>query len=80
MIVFSGSGNPGLSSEVCKHLDIRQGKAIVDRFSDGEIQIELLDNVRGRDVFILQSVCPPCNDNLLELLLLIDACKRSAAW
>jgi ribose-phosphate pyrophosphokinase len=79
MIVFSGSGNPGLSSEVCKHLDIRQGKAIVDRFSDGEIQIELLDNVRGRDVFILQSVCPPCNDNLMELLLLIDACKRSAA-
>ena len=79
MIVLSGSGNPELSDEVCQHLGVRQGKAIVDTFSDGEIQIEILDNVRGRDVFILQSVCPPCNDNLMELLLLIDACKRAAA-
>jgi ribose-phosphate pyrophosphokinase len=79
MIVLSGSGNPDLSDEVCRHLGVRLGKAVVDTFSDGEIQIEILDNVRGRDVFILQSVCPPCNDNLMELLLLIDACKRSAA-
>ena len=79
MIVFSGSGNPELSIEVCKLLDIRPGNALVGRFSDGEIQVELLDNVRGRDIFILQSVCPPSNDNLMELLLLIDACKRSAA-
>ncbi len=79
MIILSGSGNPGLSKEVCKNLGVHPGKAIVDTFSDGEIQIEILDNVRGRDVFILQSVCPPCNDNLMELLLLIDACKRSAA-
>jgi len=79
MIVLSGSGNPELSIEVCNRLDIRPGKAVVGRFSDGEIQVELLDNVRGRDIFILQSVCPPSNDNLMELLLLIDACKRSAA-
>jgi len=79
MIILSGSGNPELSKEVCQFLDVRLGKAIVDTFSDGEIQIEILDNVRGRDVFILQSVCPPSNDNLMELLLLIDACKRSAA-
>ena len=79
MIVLSGSGNPDLSDEVCRNLGIRQGKAVVDTFSDGEIQIEILDNVRGRDVFILQSVCPPCNDNLMELVLLIDACKRAAA-
>jgi ribose-phosphate pyrophosphokinase len=79
MIVLSGSGNPDLSDEVCRHLGVRLGKAVVDTFSDGEIQIEILENVRGRDVFILQSVCPPCNDNLMELLLLIDACKRSAA-
>jgi ribose-phosphate pyrophosphokinase len=79
MIVLSGSGNPDLSDEVCQRLGISQGKAVVDTFSDGEIQIEILENVRGRDVFILQSVCPPCNDNLMELLLLIDACKRSAA-
>ncbi|NOY16492.1 MAG: ribose-phosphate pyrophosphokinase [Gammaproteobacteria bacterium] len=79
MIILSGSGNPELSKEVCQFLDVRLGKAVVDTFSDGEIQIEILDNVRGRDIFILQSVCPPSNDNLMELLLLIDACKRSAA-
>jgi len=79
MIILSGSGNPELSKEVCQFLDVRPGKVIVDTFSDGEIQIEILDNVRGRDIFILQSVCPPSNDNLMELLLLIDACKRSAA-
>ena len=79
MIVLSGSGNPDLSDELCRHLGVRPGKAVVDTFSDGEIQIEILENVRGRDVFIVQSVCPPCNDNLMELLLLIDACKRAAA-
>lgn len=79
MIIFSGSGNPELSKEVCRFLGLRQGKALVDTFSDGEIQIELLENIRGRDVFIIQSVCPPSNDNLMELVLLIDACKRSAA-
>ena len=79
MIVLSGSGNPDLSDELCRHLGVRPGKAVVDTFSDGEIQIEILENVRGRDVFIVQSVCPPCNDNLMELLLLIDACKRASA-
>jgi ribose-phosphate pyrophosphokinase len=79
MIVLSGSGNPELAREICSRLDITEGKAIVGRFSDGEIQVDILDNIRGRDVFILQSVCPPSNDNLMEMLLLIDACKRSAA-
>jgi ribose-phosphate pyrophosphokinase len=79
MVILSGSGNPELSKEVCNHLDLQPGKAIVGQFSDGEIQIDILDNIRGRDVFIVQSVCPPSNDNLMELLLLIDACKRSAA-
>ncbi len=79
MIVFTGSANPEMAREVCDNLELRLGNAVVGRFSDGEIQVELLENVRGRDVFILQSICPPSNDNLMELLLLIDACKRSAA-
>ena len=79
MIVFTGSANPDLAGEVCDKLDLRLGNAVVGRFSDGEIQVELLENVRGKDVFILQSICPPCNDHLMELLLLMDACKRSAA-
>jgi len=79
VIVFTGSANPELGAEICNHLDLPRGKAHIGRFSDNEIQIELLENVRGRDVFILQSVCPPSNDNLMELLLIIDACKRSAA-
>jgi len=79
MIVFTGSANPDMAVEVCDKLELRLGKAVVSRFSDGEIQVELLENVRGKDVFILQSICPPCNDHLMELLLLMDACKRSAA-
>ena len=79
MIVFTGSANPDMAREVCDKLELRLGKAVVSRFSDGEIQVELLENVRGKDVFILQSICPPCNDHLMELLLLMDACKRSAA-
>lgn len=79
MIVFTGSANPDMAREVCDKLELRLGKAVVSRFSDGEIQVELLENVRGKDVFFLQSICPPCNDHLMELLLLMDACKRSAA-
>lgn len=79
IIILSGSGNPALSEEICQHLGMRLGRATVGRFSDNEIQIEILENVRGRDIFIVQPVCPPSNDNLMELLLLIDACKRSAA-
>jgi len=79
MIVFTGSANPDMAREVCRKLDLPLGNAAVGRFSDGEIQVELLENVRGRDVFIIQSTGAPSNDNLMELLLLMDACKRSAA-
>jgi len=79
MMVFSGNANPQLAKAVCGYLDLSLGKAIVDRFSDGEIQVEIMENVRGRDVFIIQPTCKPTNDNLMELLVLIDAIRRSSA-
>ena len=60
--IFSGTANPVLAGEICKHLDVPLGKALLGRFSDGEINVELMENVRGRDVFIVQSTCPPAND------------------
>jgi ribose-phosphate pyrophosphokinase len=68
-----------LSAKICEYLDIRSGNAKVSTFSDGEIQVEINENVRGKDVFIIQSTCSPVNDNLVELLLMIDAFKRSSA-
>jgi ribose-phosphate pyrophosphokinase len=79
LMVFTGSANPKLAEGVAKHLNIHLGRAIVGRFSDGEVLIELLENVRGRDVFILQSTCAPTNDNLMEVLLIADALRRSSA-
>ena len=79
MMVFSGNANPQLAKAVCGYLDLSLGKAIVDQFSDGEIQVEIMENVRGRDVFIIQPTCKPTNDNLMELLVLIDAIRRSSA-
>ena len=79
MMVFTGNANPQLAKAVCGYLDLSLGKAIVDQFSDGEIQVEIMENVRGRDVFIVQSTCAPTNDNLMELLVLIDAIRRSSA-
>src|SRR5512136_3161721 len=79
MMVFTGNANPKLAEEVVSHLDIELGKAAVGRFSDGEVMVELLENVRGRDVFILQSTCAPTNDNLMEILVMVDALKRSSA-
>ena len=64
---------------MCRHLNISLGRAVVGRFSDGEVMVELLENVRGRDVFLLQSTCAPVNDNLMELLIMIDALKRASA-
>jgi len=78
-MVFTGNANPQLATAVCGYLDLPLGKAIVDRFSDGEIQVEIMENVRGRDVFIIQPTCKPTNDNLMELLVLIDAIRRSSA-
>jgi ribose-phosphate pyrophosphokinase len=77
--VFTGNSNPGLAKKICKYLGVQLGGAKVKTFSDGEIQIEIEETVRGKDIFIVQSTCPPVNDNLVELLLMIDAFKRSAA-
>ncbi len=79
LMVFTGNANPRLAESVCKHLNLRLGRATVGRFSDGEVMVELLENVRGRDVFILQSTCMPTNDNLMEVVLMADALKRSSA-
>jgi len=78
-MVFTGSSNPDLVNETCKHLGVPLGEVEVGKFSDGEIAVELQENVRGRDVFILQSICQPTNDNLMELLVLADALRRASA-
>ena len=79
LMVFTGNANPRLASAVAQHLNIRLGKAQVSRFSDGEVMVELFENVRGKDVFVLQSTCVPTNDNLMELLIMADALKRASA-
>jgi ribose-phosphate pyrophosphokinase len=79
IFIFSGNSNPALAGKICGYLKLPLGGAKVTTFSDGEIQIEVLENVRSRDVFVIQSTCAPVNDNLVELLLLIDAFKRSSA-
>ena len=79
LMVFTGNANPELAQRVVKHLDISLGEATVSKFSDGEVAIELLENVRGRDVFILQPTCAPTNDNLMEILTMADALKRASA-
>lgn len=79
LMVFTGTANPELAQNVVKHLDISLGRADVGRFSDGEVALELLENVRGRDVFILQSTCAPTNDNLMEILAMADALRRASA-
>ncbi len=78
-ITFAGNANPELAKAICDYLDQPLGNAKVKRFSDGEVQIEIDDNVRAKDVFVVQPTCHPVNDNLVELLLLIDAFKRSSA-
>jgi ribose-phosphate pyrophosphokinase len=79
MRIFTGNANPRLAEAVCKHLNISLGRCVVGRFSDGEVMVELLENVRGRDAFILQSTCAPTNDNLMEVLVMVDALKRASA-
>lgn len=79
MMVFAGNSNPELVHKVVNHLHIPLGKAYVGRFSDGEVAVEIQENVRGRDVFIIQSTCAPTNDNLMELLVMADAMRRSSA-
>jgi ribose-phosphate pyrophosphokinase len=78
-MVFTGNANPKLAADVVRRLGISLGAAKVGRFSDGEVNVELLENVRGKDVFILQPTCAPTNENLMELLVLVDALKRASA-
>ena len=77
--VFSGNANQALALEVCSYLDIPLGEAKVDRFSDGEVNVQILENVRGYDVFVVQPTCTPVDQNLMELLVMIDALKRASA-
>ena len=77
--VFAGNSNPQLVADVCKVLDVSVGRADVRRFSDGEVMVEIAENVRGGDVFVIQSTCTPVNDHLMELLLLLDAFRRASA-
>ncbi|MGB7904935.1 MAG: ribose-phosphate diphosphokinase [Steroidobacteraceae bacterium] len=79
MAVFTGNANPQLAQDIARYLQVPLGRAHVGRFSDGEVTVELMENVRGRDVFILQSTCPPANDHLMELLVMADACRRASA-
>jgi ribose-phosphate pyrophosphokinase len=77
--IFTGNSNPALAREVCEHLGVRLGEAEVGRFPDGEVMVEVRENVRGGDCFVLQSICTPPNENLMELLLLMDALRRASA-
>ncbi len=79
MMIFTGNANPALAKAVATHLNLPLGKAVVERFSDGEIMVEVHESVRGKDVFIIQSTCMPTNDNLMELLVLVDAMRRASA-
>lgn len=80
LLVFSGRANPPLTTSICDTLSQELGRLEVIRFSDGELSVEISDNVRGRDVFVVQSTSSPGNDHLMELLILIDALKRASAW
>ncbi|WP_026224951.1 ribose-phosphate pyrophosphokinase [Methyloversatilis thermotolerans] len=79
LMVFTGNANPKLAADVAKRLNMSLGRAQVGRFSDGEVNVEILENVRGKDVFVLQSTCAPTNDSLMELVILVDALKRASA-
>ncbi|WP_035384345.1 ribose-phosphate pyrophosphokinase [Ferriphaselus sp. R-1] len=79
MMVFTGNANPRLAQEVVRHLGMELGQATVGRFSDGEVMVEILENVRGKDVFVLQSTCAPTNDSLMEVMVMVDALKRASA-
>jgi ribose-phosphate pyrophosphokinase len=77
--LFTGNANPALAQEIARHLKVPLGRAMVARFSDAEVNVELIENVRGRDVFLVQPTCPPVNDHLMELLIMADACRRGSA-
>ena len=78
-MVFTGNANPGMAAEIAQNLGTTVGAARVGRFSDGEVTVEINQNVRARDVFVVQSTCAPTNENLMELLIMVDALKRASA-
>jgi ribose-phosphate pyrophosphokinase len=80
MAIFTGNANPKLAHDIARVLRTPLAKILVGRFSDGEIQVEILENIRGRDTFIVQSTCPPTAENLMELLVMVDAAKRASAY
>ena len=79
MAVFAGNANPQLAQDIARHLMVPLGRSSVGRFSDGETTVELMENVRGRDVYIVQPTSPPANDHLMELMLMADACRRASS-
>lgn len=79
LAIFAGNAHPALAQDIARHLQTPLGRAFVGRFSDGEVNVEIMDNVRGRDVFIVQPTSPPANDHLMELLVMVDACRRASA-
>ena len=79
LMIFSGNANPELAARIAELLGTRLGKISVETFSDGEICAEIMENVRGRDIFIIQSTCSPCNDHIMELMVMIDAMRRASA-
>ncbi len=79
MAIFSGNAHPELANEIARVLHVPLAKAQVGRFSDGEMNVEILENIRGRETFIIQPTCPPTAENLMELLVMVDACKRASA-
>ncbi|MBI4309372.1 MAG: ribose-phosphate pyrophosphokinase [Candidatus Omnitrophica bacterium] len=79
LAVLGGNANPALTTQICEQLKIKQTEVFVGRFSEGEIRVHIRENIRGKDVFIVQPTCPPVNDNIMELLILIDAARRASA-
>lgn len=79
LMLFSGNANPKLAQDMASYLKMPLGQAMVGRFSDGEVQVEIMENVRGADVFVIQPTCAPTNDNIMELMMMLDALKRASA-
>jgi ribose-phosphate pyrophosphokinase len=80
LMVFTGNANPELAQAIAENLGVPMGRANVGRFSDGEVMVEIMENVRGRDVYVIQPTCQPAAENFMELLVMIDALKRASAW
>lgn len=79
LTLFTGNANPKLAQDICKCLNMKLGEALVEKFSDSELRVQINENVRGKDVFVVQPTCPPANDHIMELLIMIDALKRASA-